>query len=115
MEIKITQAAKDYRAKMFAGVPSTLAETDPEFAAIYENFAFDKVPNSSDLDDRTRFVSVISALSGCQSVAVCPMILRCGTARTTSSIRRRYVFAVAWCASSTTRYASSCPESHSVT
>ena len=52
MEIKITQAAKDYRAKMFAGVPSTLAETDPEFAAIYENFAFDKVPNSSDLDDR---------------------------------------------------------------
>ena len=75
MEIKITQAAKDYRAKMFAGVPSTLAETDPEFAAIYENFAFDKVPNSSDLDDRTRFVSVISALIGCQSVTVFPMMV----------------------------------------
>ena len=74
MEIKITQAAKD-RAKMFAGVPSTLAETDPEFAAIYENFAFDKVPNSSDLDDRTRFVSVISALIGCQSVTVFPMMV----------------------------------------
>ena len=75
MEIKITQAAKDYRAKMFAGVPSTLAETDPEFAAIYENFAFDKVPNSSDLDEHSRFVAIISALIGCQSVTVFPLLV----------------------------------------
>lgn len=75
MEIKITQAAKDYRAKMFAGVPSTLAETDPEFAAIYENFAFDKVPNSSDLDEHSRFIAIISALIGCQSVTVFPLLV----------------------------------------
>lgn len=74
MEIKITQAAKDYRAKMFASAPSTLAETDPEFAAVYENFAFDKVPNSSDLDDHSRFVSVLAALIGCQSVTVFPLL-----------------------------------------
>ena len=75
MEIKITQAAKDYRAKMFPGVSSTLAETDPEFAAIFENFAFDKVPNSSDLDARTRFLSIISSLIGCQSVTVFPLMV----------------------------------------
>lgn len=75
MEIKITQAAKDYRAKMFAGAPSTLAETDPEFAAIYENFAFDKVPNSSDLDEHSRFIAVLAALVGCQSVTVFPLVV----------------------------------------
>lgn len=74
MEIKITQAAQDYRAKMFSGMPSTLAETDPEFVAIYENFAFDKVPNSSDLDKRSRFIVILSALIGCQSVTVFPLM-----------------------------------------
>ncbi len=75
MEIKITQAAKDYRAKMFEGAPSTLAQTDPEFAAIYENFAFDKVVNSSDLDEHSRFVAITSALIGCQSVTVFPLLV----------------------------------------
>lgn len=76
MEIKITQAAKDYRAKMFSGAPSKLAKTDPEFAAIYENFAFDKVPNSSDLDEHSRFVAILSALVGCQSVTVFPLMVK---------------------------------------
>lgn len=75
MEIKITPAAEHYRDKMFDGVPSMLAETDPEFVAIYENFAFDKVPNSSDLDAHSRFIAVISALIGCQSVTVFPLLV----------------------------------------
>lgn len=76
MEIRITDAAKDYRERIFSGAPSTLAETDPEFAAIFENFAFDKVVNSDDLDDRTRLIAIMSSLIGCQSTTVFPMMVK---------------------------------------
>lgn len=76
MEINMREGAKEYRERIFSGAPSKLAETDPEFAAIFENFAFDKVVKSSDLDVRTRFIAILSALIGCQSTTVFPMMVK---------------------------------------
>ena len=63
----ISESAKNYIEKMFAGaaVPP-LAETDPEFAALFANFAFDEVVKQDDLDDKTRFIAILAArrLSG---------------------------------------------------
>ena len=65
----ISESAKNYIEKMFAGaaVPP-LAETDPEFAALFANFAFDEVIKQDDLDDKTRFIAILAALVGCQGV-----------------------------------------------
>ena len=46
---------------------SSLRETDPEFAALFEAFALEEVVNSSDLlDDRTRMMAILATLPGCQ-------------------------------------------------
>jgi 4-carboxymuconolactone decarboxylase len=64
----VTEKARAYHDKMAPGFVSDLERTDPEFLEIYKNFAFDEVPNSDDLDDRTRFIAVLSSLIGCQAV-----------------------------------------------
>jgi 4-carboxymuconolactone decarboxylase len=42
--------------------------TDPEFAALLQNFAFDEVVNQDDLDDRTRMMAILATLLGCQGL-----------------------------------------------
>lgn len=69
----ITPSARAYRERMFPGYDSPFLETDPEFMERFDNFAFDEVVNAEglgggDLDDRTRFLAVLSALVGCQGV-----------------------------------------------
>ena len=66
--VHITKAAQEYRDKMFSGQESKLHETDPEFMERFENFAFDEVVNQDDLDDRTRFMAILSTLLGCQGL-----------------------------------------------
>ncbi|MFR2181430.1 MAG: hypothetical protein ACLS7B_03880 [Hominilimicola sp.] len=39
-----------------------LLETDPEFIERFDNFAFDAVVNSDDLDDKTRFIAILATL-----------------------------------------------------
>jgi 4-carboxymuconolactone decarboxylase len=53
---------------MFPGYRSGFLESDPEFIELFDNFAFDEVVNSDDLDDRTRMVSILAALIGCQGI-----------------------------------------------
>jgi len=53
---------------MFPGYHSTLLETDPEFMERFDNFAFDEVVNHDDLDDRTRIMSTLAMLIGCQGI-----------------------------------------------
>lgn len=62
----ITENSRKYHKKMFPGYKSSFLETDPEFIERFDNFAFDEVVNSDDLDDKTRFMAIIAALLGCQ-------------------------------------------------
>lgn len=66
--MKITENAGRYREKAFKGCKSELAETDPEFVEIFDNFAFDEVVNQDGLDGKTRFTAILAALIGCQGV-----------------------------------------------
>ncbi|MGN1031114.1 MAG: carboxymuconolactone decarboxylase family protein [Butyricicoccaceae bacterium] len=64
----ISEFAKKYRARLFAGCDAGFAATDPEFAELFDNFAFDEVIHQDDLDDRTRLMAILAALLGCQGV-----------------------------------------------
>ena len=55
--MSITEASKKYHERMFPGYHSKFLETDPEFIERFDNFAFDEVVNSDDLDDRTRMMT----------------------------------------------------------
>lgn len=54
--------------KLLSDCSSTLLETDPEFAGIFNNFAFGEVVNSDDLEDHTRMLAILAALLGCQGI-----------------------------------------------
>ena len=64
----LTDKAKEYQKKMFAGSASPFSGADPEFAERFGNFAFDEVVNSDDLPDATRFMAILAALIGCQGI-----------------------------------------------
>lgn len=64
----ISEFSKNYHEKMFPGYHSAFLETDPEFIERFDNFAFDEVVNSDDLDDRTRFMAIMATLIGCQGI-----------------------------------------------
>lgn len=82
MEMSITEAARKYHEKMFPGYQSKFLETDPEFIERFDNFAFDEVVSSDDLDDRTRMMAIIAVLIGSQSIdefqAMAPAALNFG-------------------------------------
>ncbi|MCH5353502.1 MAG: carboxymuconolactone decarboxylase family protein [Acutalibacter sp.] len=66
----LTEFAKNYHEKMLPGWESTLQKTDPEFISRFDNFAFDEVINhpAVQLSDKTRFISHLAVLLGCQGV-----------------------------------------------
>ncbi len=64
----ISEFSKQYHEKMFPDRKSNLAQSDPEFIEIFDNFAFDEVINQDDLDDKTRFLAILATLIGCQGI-----------------------------------------------
>ena len=62
----ISENAKKYHEKMFPGYESDFKRTDPEFIERFDNFAFDEVVNHDDMSDRTRFMTILATLIGCQ-------------------------------------------------
>lgn len=64
----ISEFAKKYHEKMFQGHEPKILETDPEFIERFDNFAFDEVVNNDDIDDKTRFMAILSTLLGCQGI-----------------------------------------------
>ena len=66
--MEISEFAEQYQQKMFGDEKSSLAETDPEFIERFNNFAFDEVVSSDDLDDKIRFLAILAALLGCQGI-----------------------------------------------
>lgn len=77
-----TEFAKQYHERMFPGSISKFPETDPEFIERFDNFAFDEVVNSDDLDGRTRMTAILATLIGCQGIdefkAMAPAALNFG-------------------------------------
>ena len=68
--MSLTEFAKQYHEKMLPAYQSALQVTDPEFIERFDNFAFDEIINQPglELDDRTRFISILAVLLGCQGV-----------------------------------------------
>ncbi|BDR56813.1 carboxymuconolactone decarboxylase family protein [Xylocopilactobacillus apis] len=71
----ISDQAKKYHERMFPGYESKFLKTDPEFIERFDNFAFDEVVNHDDLDDRTRLISNLATLIGCQGIDEFQMML----------------------------------------
>ncbi len=80
--MELSAAAKRFCETRFGQVPFGLSQSDPEFSALFANFAFDEVIQNSRLDDKTRFLAVLAAVMGCQGTdvfcALVPGALRCG-------------------------------------
>ena len=78
----VSAAAEQYCKAGWGEVPFGLARSDPEFSALFADFAFDEVVRESRLDDKTRFLAVLAALMGCQGLeafrAVVPGALNSG-------------------------------------
>ena len=66
--MSVSEASRRYHERMFPGYRSKFLETDPEFIERFDNFAFDEVVNHDDLDDRTRMMSTLAMLIGCQGI-----------------------------------------------
>ena len=64
----VTEKSKAYHVKMFPGYVSSFIETDPEFIELFDNFTFDEVVNSDNLDDKTRWLAILATLLGCQGI-----------------------------------------------
>lgn len=60
----ISDAARRHHEELFPGHVSTLATTDPELVAYFDNFAFDEVLQHGSLDVRTRLIVQLAALIG---------------------------------------------------
>lgn len=80
--MELSAEAKQYCGKRFGQEPFELAELDPEFSALFANFAFDEVLRESKLDDKTRSLAILATLLGCQGLdafrAMVPSALRSG-------------------------------------
>ena len=81
-EPRFTEAAEAYHGKMYPGYASDFIRTDPEFIVRFDNFAFDEVIGTIDLDERTRHMAWLATLLGCQGIdefrAMLPAALEMG-------------------------------------
>ena len=64
----LTAAARRFCEARFGQIPFGLSQSDPEFSALFSNFAFDEIIRESRLDDKTRFLAILAALMGCQGL-----------------------------------------------
>jgi 4-carboxymuconolactone decarboxylase len=63
-----TDEAQRNHDELFPGHVSTLAQTDPELIATFDNFAFDEVLREGELDTRTRLMVQLAALIASHAV-----------------------------------------------
>lgn len=78
----ISDFAKEYYERIFTDCKSDIFKTDPEFAEIFTNFAFDETVKQSRLDDKTAFMAILAVLLGCQGLEefkiIVPAALKAG-------------------------------------
>lgn len=71
MKAKVTsmnKKAEERDQKLFAGIDSSLPQTDPEFAEIITNFSQSETITASILTEREQMLCILSALLGCQGM-----------------------------------------------
>lgn len=91
----MTENAKQMTEKLFSGAPLPFAATDPEFADLFSNFAFDEVMNlrlpdgTAPLDDKTRFLAILAALLGCGGADAFRMMLPAALAAGVTPVEAR--------------------------
>ena len=66
--MKMTETAKKNHDELFPGHVSILAEKDPEFIEVFDNFAFDEVLQYTSLDVKERQKVLLAALIAMQCV-----------------------------------------------
>lgn len=78
----MTKSAKEFLNKIFPDGEICFAETDPEFKELFCDFAFDEVMQTAGLNDKTRFLAILAALTGSQALdayrEMLPAALRLG-------------------------------------
>ena len=60
--MKLSEPAKKNHDELFPGHVSILAEKDPEFIEVFDNFAFDEVLQYTSLDVKERQKVLLAAL-----------------------------------------------------
>ena len=63
-----TEVAQKKHDELFPGHISTLKKTDPELIEVFDNFAFEEVLRTSNLDDKTRLMVQLAGLIACQAL-----------------------------------------------
>jgi len=58
----ITETARKNHEALFPGHQSQLQKTDPEFIALFDNFAFDEVLQSDLVEPKTRVMAILASL-----------------------------------------------------
>lgn len=64
----MTKSAKEFLNKIFPDGEICFVETDPEFKELFCDFAFDEVMQTAGLNDKTRFLAILAALTGSQAL-----------------------------------------------
>lgn len=64
----ISETARKNHDALFPDMKSTLASTDPEFIAFFDNFAFDVVLGHGNLDPKTRQMVILASLIAQQTL-----------------------------------------------
>lgn len=75
METKITDRVQKNHDELFPGYVSKVKETDPEFIALYDNFAFDEVASHGNLDTKTKVMMIMASTIASQSLSEYKMML----------------------------------------
>ena len=79
----MTENAKQYLTTIRSGVNPPFEQTDPEFVDRFASFAFDEVINMpltegmEPLEERIRFMAILSTLLGCQGIDEFKIMLPC--------------------------------------
>jgi 4-carboxymuconolactone decarboxylase len=74
----ITEAANRNHEKLLPNHKSTLKETDPEFIALFDNFAFDEVIAHDELPTKTRVMMILAATLGGQALTEYKVMMGAG-------------------------------------
>ena len=89
--IDVTPTAKDNLAAWYSGLDSDMAQTDPELAEIFANFAFDDVMRYGKLDARTRILVSMACTIAQNTATQYGMLLPAATANGISPLEIREV------------------------
>ena len=72
---RISEAAHRNHEELFPDHQSKLQGSDPEFIALFDNWAFDEVVAQSTFDTKTRVMMVLASMIGSQAVSEYPRTL----------------------------------------